>query len=276
VNPGARFYAASVGTEEIRKVIQAERPEIINHHAAQMDVRRSVTDPLFDATVIILGLIRVMETARECGVKKIIFASSGGAIYGDSQMLPTSEEGPERPQSPYGISKLASEHYLRYYRDVYRIPYIALRYANVYGPRQNPRGEAGVVAIFCLKLLEGDAPVVNGNGAQTRDYVYVGDVVRANLLALHSDYVGAMNIGTGVETDVNTLFERLKRKIGSTVDRRHGPPKPGEQERSVLSSNLAHRILKWDAEVSLDEGLDLTVKSLRKDRGPSRAADGSG
>lgn len=274
VNPSARFFAVGIGTEEIRKVIEEERPEIINHHAAQMDVRRSVTDPLFDATVNILGLIRVMEAARRCGVKRIIFASSGGAIYGDSRDLPSSEDSPERPQSPYGISKLAGEHYLRYYHGVHHIPYVALRYANVYGPRQDPHGEAGVVAIFSQKFVEGGTPVVNGDGAQTRDYVYVGDVVRANLLVLHSEYVGALNVGTGVETDVNTLFELLKRKIGSPATRRHGPAKSGEQARSVLSSDLAHRILKWKAEVSLHEGLDLTVKSLQKERGASQDADG--
>jgi UDP-glucose 4-epimerase len=265
VNPRAQFYQVGIGDDELKEVFRRERPQVINHHAAQMDVRRSVSDPLFDARVNILGLIHVMERAREFGVKKVIFASSGGAIYGDSQDLPSSEESLERPQSPYGISKLAGEHYLYYYHAVYSIPYIALRYANVYGPRQNPHGEAGVVAIFTQKLLEARTPIIYGDGLQTRDYVYVEDVARANLLALNSNAIGCLNIGTGKETDVITLFAHLKEKIGSRANECHGPRKDGEQQRSVLSPFLAEKVLDWKAEVSLDEGLDLTVCFFREE-----------
>ena len=202
----ARFVEADIQDPAVRQLIVLEKIEIVSHHAAQMDVRRSVADPLYDARVNILGMLNVLEGAREAHVKKFIFASSGGAIYGEQEAFPAAEEHPTAPISPYGVSKRAGEHYLYFYRVEYGLPSIALRYANIYGPRQDPHGEAGVVAIFTQRLLAGEQPVINGDGKQTRDYVFVGDVAQANLAALQVDYDGPLNIGTGSETTVNQLF----------------------------------------------------------------------
>jgi UDP-glucose 4-epimerase len=240
-----------------------EKIEILNHHAAQMDVRRSVADPLFDARVNILGMLNLLEGAREAGVKKILFASSGGTVYGEQEVFPATEDHPTRPICPYGVSKRTGEHYLYFYNVEYRIPYIALRYANIYGPRQDPHGEAGVVAIFTLRLLAGERPIINGDGKQTRDYVFVGDVARANLAALQTDYVGPINIGTGIETDVNQLFVHLRQFAGSSVLETHGPAKPGEQRRSVLAWERVHQLLGWRPEVKITEGLRQTVEYFR-------------
>ena len=259
----AKFYHADIRTPEAREILRNERPQVLSHHAAQMDVRKSVADPAFDASVNVLGMINMLEGAREVGIEKVLFASSGGATYGEQSEFPAAESHPHDPLSPYGITKATGEHYLFYYHAVYGMPYVALRYANVYGPRQDPHGEAGVVAIFSERLLEGKAPVINGDGKQTRDYVFVGDVVRANLSALDKPYVGPLNIGTGIETDVNTLYAHLRVLTGSPHPAQHGPAKAGEQRRSVIAIGRAAEALGWRPEVPLEEGLRRTVEFFR-------------
>src|SRR5262245_49950866 len=263
LNPKARFVQADIQDPTVRQLIVQEKIEVLNHHAAQMDVRRSVADPLFDARINILGMLNLLEGAREAGVKKIIFASSGGTVYGEQETFPATEEHSTQPICPYGVSKRTGEHYLHFYNVEYRIPYIALRYANIYGPRQDPHGEAGVVAIFTLRLLAGEQPIINGDGKQTRDYVFVGDVARANLAALQTDYIGPINIGTGIETDVNQLFVHLRQFTGSSAPEMHGPAKPGEQRRSVLAWERAHQLLGWQPEMKITEGLRRTVEYFR-------------
>ena len=263
LNPQATFYQLDVQDAAVGDVFRRQQPEVLCHHAAQMDVRRSVADPVFDARVNLVGLLNLMEHGRRNGLRRVLFASTGGAIYGEQESFPAPETHKTEPLSPYGVAKLASERYLFFYSAAYGITYTALRYANVYGPRQNPHGEAGVIAIFTEKLLRGEQPVINGDGKQTRDYVYVADLVRANLAALTSDFVGALNLGTGVETDVNKLFDHLRRLCGSSVSERHGPAKAGEQQRSVIDSALAGRVVGWQPEVSLEEGLRRTVAFFR-------------
>jgi UDP-glucose 4-epimerase len=263
LNPKARFVQADIQDPAVQQLIVQEKIEVLNHHAAQMDVRRSVADPLFDARINILGMLNLLEGAREAGVKKILFASSGGTVYGEQEVFPATEAHPTHPICPYGVSKRTGEHYLHFYNVEYRIPYIALRYANIYGPRQDPHGEAGVVAIFTLRLLAGEQPVINGDGKQTRDYVFVGDVARANLAALQTDYTGPINIGTGVETDVNQLFAHLRQFAGSSAPETHGPAKPGEQRRSVLAWERASQLLDWRPEIKMEDGLRRTVEYFR-------------
>jgi UDP-glucose 4-epimerase len=263
LNPKARFYQLDVQDPGVADVFRREQPEVLCHHAAQMDVRRSVADPVFDARVNLLGLLNLLEQGRQQGLKRVLFASTGGAIYGEQDVFPAPETHKLEPVSPYGVAKLASERYLFFYSVSYGISYAALRYANVYGPRQNPHGEAGVVAIFTEKLLRGEQPTINGDGKQTRDYVYVGDLVRANLAALQSDFTGAVNLGTGIETDVNALFRLLCKLCGSSAAERHGAAKPGEQSRSVIDNTLAQRVLGWRPQVSLEDGFRETVSFFR-------------
>lgn len=266
VNPGAKLYALDIRSPRLAEVFEAERPEVVDHHAAQMDLRRSVRDPAFDAQVNILGSLNLLECCRRVGVKRLLFASTGGAIYGDGALLPTPEDHPTRPASPYGISKLAVEHYLACWEAVHGIRAFALRYANVYGPRQNPAGEAGVVAIFAHRLVAGTEAVINGDGEQTRDYVYVGDVAEANLRALERRELSAVvNIGTGVETSVNEVFRGLARAADVRGKVSHAPAKAGEQRRSALESGLAKRLLDWTPQVGLDEGLRRTVEYFRRE-----------
>lgn len=264
VNPKARFIKMDIRDEKIKDVFQEEKFEIVNHHAAQMDVRKSVEDPIYDASVNILGVLNLLENCKNNGVRKFVFASTGGAIYGEQDYFPADEEHPLRPLSPYGITKLATEKYLYYYENVYGLRYVILRYANVYGPRQNPHGEAGVVAIFTKKMLEGQQPQINGDGKQTRDYVYVEDVVKANLLALNYDKSEIFNIGTGIETDVNTLFHKIRSYTGSNCEEFHAPPKKGEQLRSVLDYSKIKKELGWEPKIKIEEGLKLTVEFFKK------------
>jgi UDP-glucose 4-epimerase len=268
LNPSAKVYTLDIADPKAGRLIAEIKPHVLNHHAAQMDVRRSVADPTFDARVNIIGFINLLEACKDAGVKRVIFSSSGGAVYGDREPIPAAEAHETLPQSPYGVSKLTGELYLGYYCMAFGLPYVALRYANVYGPRQSTQGEAGVVAIFISQLLAGKNPVINGDGKQTRDYVFVGDVVRANIAALDSDFIGAVNIGTGKETDVVTLCELLREGVGSEVKAVHGPAKPGEQRRSCLETSLASQVLGWRPEVALEQGLLQTIDYYRQ-AGPS-------
>ena len=264
VPAAARFVLCDIGSDTAAEAIRTFRPEVVNHHAAQINVRASVADPKFDAEVNILGTIRLLEACRRNGVRKFLFASSGGAGYGDQEVYPADETHPTRPVSPYGAAKIAVELYLHYYRTQYGLDYTALRYSNVYGPRQDPHGEAGVVAIFCERLLRGQTAIVNGDGEQTRDYVYVEDVVRANVTALERGGGRSLNIGTGIETSVNTIFRTIRDLAGSTQEEIHGPSLPGEQQRSCLENRLALEELEWYPEISLEEGLARTLSFFRE------------
>jgi UDP-glucose 4-epimerase len=264
INPKAVFYQLDIRSEKLEDVFQKEKIDIVNHHAAQIDVRRSVADPKFDASVNVLGGLNLFESARKHRIKKIIFSSTGGAIYGEQDYFPADEEHPMRPLSPYGITKLCTEKYLFFYKAVYGINHIILRYANVYGPRQNPHGEAGVVAIFCNKMLKGEKPIINGDGKQTRDYTFVGDVVKANLLALKHDRSAIYNVGTSIESDVNKLFYELRNHLNPSCPEQHAPAKAGEQQRSVISFKKIEQELGWHPTVQLDEGLRLTAEYFKK------------
>jgi len=267
LNGKAELHEVDITDPRAARVIERIKPDAISHHAAQMDVRHSVADPTFDARVNIIGFITLLEAAKNAGVKKVIFASSGGAVYGEQDVFPAPENHVTRPASPYGVSKRAGELYLCYYQQTFGLPYIALRYANVYGPRQSAKGEAGVVAIFLTLLLAGKTPVINGDGGQTRDYVYVGDVVAANVNAISSSFVGAVNIGTGVETDVLSLFQHLRRAVGSEIQAVHGPAKTGEQRRSSLDARRATEVLGWRARMELADGLQRTAEYYRETAG---------
>jgi len=265
INKKAKFYEFDVRDRKLSDIFKREKPDLIIHNAAQMSVRISVEDPLYDADVNVIGGLNVIDCSMKSGVKKVIFASSGGTVYGEQQYFPADESHPTNPVCPYGVAKLATEKYLYYFHNEYGLPFISLRYANIYGPRQDPLGEAGVVAIFSNRMLKGENPVINGDGNQTRDYVFAGDAVRANLKAIHSDFTGCINIGTGVETSVNTLFSLLKDASGNgRIQEVHGPAKPGEQSRSVLDYSLAKKILDWAPEISLPEGLNITYGWFKK------------
>ena len=263
VNPKAKVYRMDIQDAAVENIFRDEKIEVMCHHAAQMDVRKSVADPKFDASVNVLGFLNLMEQGRKYNLKKVIFSSTGGAIYGEQDYFPADENHPMRPLSPYGITKLTTEKYLFFYKEIYGIDHVILRYANIYGPRQNPHGDAGVVAIFTLKMLNGEQPIINGDGKQTRDYVFVGDVVRANVLALKYTGSNIFNIGTGIETDVNQLFNHIKKLTGSSAEEKHIPAKAGEQMRSVISSKKINEMLGWKPTVTIEEGLKRTVEFFR-------------
>jgi len=263
VNPKATFIKKDIGDKSLSELFEKEKFDVVNHHAAQMDVRRSVADPAFDANTNILGTINLLQNSMKTGVKKFMFASTGGAVYGEQEYFPADEKHPTSPLSPYGISKLAVEKYLFFYNAQYKLNYTILRYANIYGPRQNPFGEAGVVAIFSTKLLNNEQPVINGTGKQTRDYVFVGDVVKANLITLKDETTNIYNVGTSKETDVNQLFNMLNETAGSNKEEKHGPAAPGEQMRSVITSDKLYNTFKWRPSTSLQEGLQKTVNFFR-------------
>ena len=260
----ARFYQMDVQSHWLNELFRIERPEAVVHHAAQASVRRSVEDPVFDASVNLLGTAALLQASVHHGVRRFVFASTGGAIYGDTDLIPTAEDAPALPVSPYGASKLSAEVYLRTFHALHQLSYAALRYANVYGPRQDPHGEAGVVAIFSQRLLRGETARINGDGKQTRDFVYVGDVADANARALTSDEVGAFNVGTGIETDINRIFALLKSLTRSGQPEEHGPPLAGEQRRSVIDPRKIEKVMGWHPRTSLEAGLSATVQYFRE------------
>jgi UDP-glucose 4-epimerase len=273
INAKAEFVEGDITDAKlVRKLFREHRFDIVNHHAAQLDVRKSVADPIFDCTTNIIGSLNLLEAAKEQGnLKRFMLASTGGAIYGEQDYFPADEKHPTRPISPYGVAKRSIELYLHYYHEVQGIEYVSFRYTNVYGPRQSPHGEAGVVAIFTEKLLDGEECVINGDGTQTRDYVYVGDLVRAHMLALDklkgSDI---FNISTGIETDVNRIFEVLSElTTNGAAKSQHGQAKAGEQQRSVCSYEHIQQVLGWKPEVDLTEGLRETVEFFKRKHGVS-------
>ena len=263
LRPEVRLVVADIRSPEAARLVESGSFDVMCHLAAQMDVRRSVTDPRFDADVNVGGFLNLLEAARKSGVRKVVFSSTGGAIYGEQDVYPAPETHPTRPVSPYGVSKASGELYLGYYRAQYGLESVALRYANVYGPRQNPHGEAGVVAIFSERLLRGETCIVNGTGQQTRDFVYGPDVARGNLLAATSDVEGSINVGTGIETDVNRLYALLADAAGTARPAKHAPAKPGEQMRSSVDPSRAAEVLGWRPTVALEEGLRRTVDWFR-------------
>ncbi|MDH4069275.1 MAG: NAD-dependent epimerase/dehydratase family protein [Ignavibacteria bacterium] len=260
VNNEAYFYECDIRDRDaIDRVFRENRIDLVSHHAAQTDVRRSVARPGYDASVNILGLLNLMDCCLQHNVARVMFASTGGAIYGEQDYFPADEKHPTRPISPYGVSKLSSEAYLYYYSAVHGVDVAILRYANVYGPRQNPHGEAGVAAIFTNNILAGKECVINGDGSQTRDYVFVGDVVAANVAALPNRGYNVFNIGTGEETDVNRMYDLLRMYAGSDTVPLHGPGKSGEQKRSVLDASKIGRVYGWKPTETVESGLSKTV-----------------
>ena len=264
VNPAARLYEVDIRDgEALDRVFATERPDVVSHQAAQASVRGSMEDPPRDAAINVLGSINVLEAARKHGARKVIYAATGGAAVGEPKYLPVDEDHPVAPLSPYGASKHAVEHYVALYNETFGLDTTVLRYTNIYGPRQDPRGEAGVIAIFAGLMLTGGQPIVNGTGEQERDYVYVGDVARANLLALDRGSGRMFNIGTGVSTSVNGLFDMLAELTGYGEPRQHGPALSGEVFRIFVTNDRARDELGWQPTVELHEGLRLTVESIR-------------
>ena len=260
VPPEAILHKMDIRDEAVQDLWKKEQFDAMVHHAAQLDVRCSVEDPSFDADINIRGFLNCMEAGKSHGLKKVVFASTGGAIYGEPEYIPQDENHVLKPISPYGITKLATENYLYYYYKTYNIIPVVLRYSNVYGPGQRSDGEGGVIAIFIKLLLTGQIPVIFGDGLQTRDYVFVEDVVSANVMALTKNEPGIYNIGTGIETDVNQLVDHLKVALSLDITPIHAPGRPGEQRRSVLTHQRITDELGWAPEVGLAEGLERTIQ----------------
>jgi UDP-glucose 4-epimerase len=264
VPEGAELHQLDIRSAGAAALVEGAGVEVLVHHAAQIDVRRSVANPRFDADVNICGTLNLLEAGRRAALREVVFASTGGAIYGEQDFFPADEQHPTRPLSPYGVAKLAVERYLYCYHSVYGLDVTCLRYANVYGPRQSPHGEAGVVAIFLDRLLAGREAVINGDGLQTRDYVFVGDVVAANVASIGLGGFNTLNVGTGVETTVVRLYEQIDRALGAGRPPRHAEAKPGEQRRSVISAALLERRTGVRVATPLDAGLKLTADWFQK------------
>ncbi len=260
LNKKAKFYKVDVCSPKISEIFKKEKPEIVFHLAAQINVRKSVENPRKDAKINILGSLNILENCKKYKVEKLIFASTGGAIYGEAKEIPTKETYLENPVSPYGISKLTVERYLNFYYQTFNLPYLSLRFSNVYGPRQNSKSEAGVIAIFIERMLKNQDCIIYGDGQQTRDFIYVKDVVNACLKAMETNKVGVYNIGTGKETSINEIFKRLKNLIGSTSKPIYEKEKPGDLRRSSLDITKAKKELKWQPKWSLEEGLKETIE----------------
>jgi UDP-glucose 4-epimerase len=265
IGRGARLCVLDIrNVAELGTLIAEEAPDAIFHLAAQIDVRRSLTDPAWDAAINVEGTINVLEAARLHGVARVVNSSTGGAIYGDAETIPSGEETPPLPEAAYGQSKLAAEGYLGLYERLYGLSSVTLRYGNVYGPRQDPLGEAGVIAIFCGLLDSGGRPTIFGDGRQTRDYVYVSDVVAANLAAVDAPVHGPINIGTGIETSVLELVAMLRELSGAEhFEPEFAPPRLGELQRSCLDITRARETLGWTPTIAIREGLRLTLEASR-------------
>lgn len=260
----ARFVEADIRSAEAVVAITAFKPDVLNHHAAQIDVRRSVTDVRYDCDVNLGGLLNILEAARKAGnLKRVVYASSGGAIYDEGGPIPSGETAPAAPASPYGVAKRSGELYLEAFRRMYGLQYVALRYSNVFGPRQNAQGEAGVVSIFATRCLRTEECTVFGDGGQTRDFVYVEDVTAANVQALTTEFCGYVNIGTGLETDVNRLYTLIADAAGSDRPAYYVKGRMGEVRRSALDAALAQKVLGWKPKVPLEEGVLRTVDWFR-------------
>ena len=261
LNPAARFYEADIRDQQaMAEIFEKERPEVVNHHAAQVNVRASLDEPMTDAEINILGTVNLLDLAAKSGVRRFIFISSGGAVYGDAEQIPTPEDYPARPISHYGAAKLAGEHYCHVYYAIYSMPYVILRYANVYGPRQNPKGEAGVTAIFAQLMLRGEQPRIFGDGTKTRDYVHVADVARANLLALEYGGVGIFNIGTGRQITDREVFDAVAAAAGYQGEPEYTPFRPGEVMHSAVDPSRAEKELGWRPTIVFEEGVRSVVE----------------
>ncbi len=284
VNLGAHFYQVDINDPDIEEIFNREKPDYVCHQAAQISVSYSVNNPKVDAYCNIIGLLNLLELSLKNGVKGFLFASSGGTVYGERELLPIDENTPLNPASPYGISKMVSEYYLHFYYHTYNLNYISLRYGNVYGPRQDPSGEAGVIAIFIKKILQGDTPVINGDGEYIRDYIYVKDVANACLLSIKNmiklaefnyktrikHMFNAFNIATGRGISVNQLYSYLQEAIGLSKKAVYGPPRAGDLRKNILDCHLAEQILGWKAQYSLKEGLKETVEWFKLQDGMTK------
>ena len=264
LNPAATFHHSDITHKSVNDVFHREQPDIVFHMAAQVSVTESTKDPINDASINVTGTLRLLEASRRFGVEKFIYSSTGGALYGDPKVNPCSETTPICPMSPYGLSKYLGEQYIELYQSLYHLNFTILRYSNVYGPRQDPHGEAGVVAIFSQAMLEGRQPQIFGGGEQERDFVFVADVVQANIRALQQGDGEAINIGTGESTSVNCIYESLQSIIQYRWEAEHRPQRPGEIYRISLECSKAARILEWSPQINLQEGLQQTVEFFRK------------
>ncbi|MFH1522948.1 MAG: NAD-dependent epimerase/dehydratase family protein [Patescibacteria group bacterium] len=260
LNSKAKFYKLDIGSKKIEQVFEKEKPDFVFHLAAQIDVRKSLRDPEYDNKINVLGSLNILENCCKSKVKKIIFASTGGAVYGDAREIPTTENYIPAPMCPYGIHKLTFEKYLKYYYEVYKQDYTALRFANIYGPRQYKGGEAGVVAIFIDKAVNNSQSILNGSGQQTRDFVYVDDVVAAFIKSMKVKFPGEINIGTDKETSILEIINSIEKTLERKMIVKKGPAIPGEQKRSCLDSKLAKKVLNWEPKVKLEEGIRRTIE----------------
>jgi UDP-glucose 4-epimerase len=264
IQSGAQLLELDIrDPEAVQAVVERARPEVIFHLAAQIDVRKSVADPANDSRINVEGTVNVLRAAQAQGVRRFVNTSTGGAIYGEGQIIPAPEDHPVAPEAPYGLSKFCAEQYCELFTRLHGLSTVSLRYGNVYGPRQDPLGEAGVVAIFCGKLLDGGRPTIFGDGEQTRDYVYVGDVVDANLRAAESQATGPVNIGRGAEISVLEIVEALRLHANGSFEPEHAPERPGEVRRIALDCSRARQELGWEAATGLEDGLERTLASLR-------------
>lgn len=259
----AAFHQIDITDDAMKEVFESERPGIVFHTAAQISVSRSVRFPMEDANINTLGSLRLLDLCVRYGAKKVVFSSSGGTVYGEVPGDPAGEDYGFNPVSPYGISKMSFEYYLNFYRSEYGLDFTSLRYGNVYGPRQDPHGEAGVVAIFTRLMLDGKTPTINGDGKYVRDYVFVEDVARANLACIDAGHGEALNVGTGIPTDVNDIFAVLAGTIGFDTPAEYGPPRPGDLRRSLLDISRIKNAIGWQPRISLEEGMKATVDFFR-------------
>ena len=263
LNEKAQFYEVDIANPKVEEVFAEFKPEVLNHHAAQISVPLSVDDPVADARVNVMGWLNLLEGCRKHGVKRVLYVSSGGVVYGEPQKLPADETYPIRPESPYGITKATGEDYLHFYSKQAGFKYVTFRYGNVYGPRQVPHGEAGVVSIFIKALLAGKAPTIFGDGSCIRDYVFVGDVVRANVMALEKGGNVALNIGTGIPIDVNQVYKAVQAAMQDQTPALSGPPRRGDLKAIYLNAGLAEKVLGWKPETSFGDGVKKTYEYFR-------------